>query len=265
MPTRWRRHRAAPLGLSLLLASCSGLAPSPKASPEEVAALERKLVEWQRRATVSEIEVTRLREEIAALERQLEEARREPPPATYREPVGAVVEDVETGPIGLVEDIEESELEEPPTEGTPPEPADRVPRENREADDGVRMAPEQAVALYDEGYTLFHQERYADAQARFERYLELYPATDLADNAQFWIGETHYARGDWASALRGFTATIEHYPDGNKVPDALLKAGKCLEALGRIDQARQTYHEVTDSFPDSTAAAAARDRLAALR
>ena len=98
----------------------------------------------------------------------------------------------------------------------------------------------------------------------FLRYLTSFPDSELADNARFWLGECHYARGDFESALAAFTRTIEDYPGGNKVADALLKAGKCLEALGRREQARQTYHEVADRFPSSAAAVAARERLAAL-
>ena len=59
-----------------------------------------------------------------------------------------------------------------------------------------------------------------------------------------------------------FVATVDDYPNGNKVADALFKAGKCLEALGQSQQARQTFQEVLDRFPQSAAAAGARERLA---
>ena len=265
-----RRHRRSPPHLAaavlLLSAACAGQVQAPKTTgSEEVAALERKVVELQRRTTVGEVEVARLRQEIARLERELQAARggggsAQAPPAP--------VEDIETGPIVLDSGIEEDELEE-----------DEVAGPGAGGDSGYAVEdaapplaagapgaeqPPEALGLYDDGYTLFHQQRYADAEERFRRYLRLYPDTELADNAQFWIGECHYARGDYAAALDAFTATVERYPQGNKVADALLKAGRSLEALGRIEQARQTYHELTDRFPSAAAAVIARERLAAL-
>ncbi len=265
------RHRASRLAtlltaaaLSLSAACGTSQVRSPDSSPEEVAALKQKVVELQRRATVGEVEVARLRQEIAKLERELEAARRGAGdrPASGSSP--APIED-ETGPIVLASGVEEAELEEEELEGseadagTVPEPVPIA-----EAPPSPSAPDPEALGLYDEGYTLFHQQRYDAAEQRFRRYLETYPDSELADNAQFWIGECHYARRDYSAALEAFSATVERYPQGNKVADALLKAGRCLEALGQPDQARRTYHEVTDRFPSAAAAVIARERLAAL-
>ena len=118
-----------------------------------------------------------------------------------------------------------------------------------------------AQALYDRGYTLYHQGKYLDAEASFQRFLQAYPATELSDNAQFWIGESRYARGDIRGALAAFREVVQKYPDGNKVPDALIKEGDCLEKLGDRDGARDRYNEVKRRFPDSGAAVMAADRL----
>ena len=121
-----------------------------------------------------------------------------------------------------------------------------------------------AQAIYDRGYTLYHQGRYLDAEASFQRFLQEYSDTDLADNAQYWIGEARYARGDVPGSLAAFREVVARYPDGNKVPDALLKAGQSLERLGDSESARRSYREVLDSFPNSAAAAQAQQRLSAL-
>ena len=264
---RARKLSLSTAGTLLLVLGCAGGAarsPGP-----DVGELRRQIVELQRQARVDEVEIARLREEIAALEKDLLRASEAAPggtavrDATDRPAVAdaAPPEDLEAGdPIGLGSPIEETELEESdaPPAATPP-PAEPPP-----AEEVPPAATEEALGLYDEGYTLFHQKRYDEAEERFRRYLTLYPETELADNAQFWIGESHYARGAFAAALEAFTATVERYPRGNKVADALLKAGKCLEELGRQEEARQTYHEITDRFPSSSAAAAARERLEAL-
>ena len=68
--------------------------------------------------------------------------------------------------------------------------------------------------------------------------MQAYPRTDLSDNAQFWIGESRYARGDISGALSAFRETLQLYPGGNKVPDALVKEGDCLAGMGDRDGAR---------------------------
>ena len=118
--------------------------------------------------------------------------------------------------------------------------------------------------LYDRGYTLFHQGHFVDAEASFQRFLQANPGSELADNAQYWIGECRYSRNDLKGALAAFREVVEKYPKGNKVPDAMLKAGQCLEGMGDVEGARVTYREVVRRFPGSAAAAVAEERRAKL-
>jgi len=119
-------------------------------------------------------------------------------------------------------------------------------------------------ALYDRGYTLYHQRHYVDAESSFQRFLQAEPNSELADNAQYWIGECRYSRGDMRGALAAFRETVARYPRGNKTPDALLKAGMSLEALGDKEGARTTYREVLRQFPGTAVAAVAEERRAKL-
>ncbi len=119
-------------------------------------------------------------------------------------------------------------------------------------------------ALYDRGYTLYHQRHYVDAESSFQRFLQAEPNSELADNAQYWIGECRYSRGDMRGALAAFRETVARYPRGNKTPDALLKAGMSLEALGDKEGARTTYQEVLRQFPGTAVAAVAEERRAKL-
>jgi tol-pal system protein YbgF len=103
-----------------------------------------------------------------------------------------------------------------------------------------------------------------DAESGFQRFIQAHPATELTDNAQYWIGECRLARGDVSGALAAFRETVERFPGGNKVPDALLKVGESMAALGDVEGAREAYQEVIRRFAGTTAAAVARDRLQAL-
>jgi tol-pal system protein YbgF len=131
---------------------------------------------------------------------------------------------------------------------------------NEPAHDSAKLSEEGQV-LYDRGYTLFHQGHYLDSETVFQQFLASFGATDLGDNAQFWIGEARYAREDLSGAMAAFGEVVSRYPEGNKVPDAQLKVGDCQFGLGDIEGARRSYQAVVADFPFSAAAAVAEDRL----
>ncbi|MEM8933943.1 MAG: tol-pal system protein YbgF, partial [Acidobacteriota bacterium] len=226
---------------------------------------------------MAEVEVRRLRQELAEVTQRLDEA--EARAARPAQPPVITESTVETGPVALpgrTSGIEETELDVPPVVPTseaaePSEPVTTTPPQPEEPAStaaptaGAADSTEQPQALYDRGYAFFHQKRYADAESHFRRFLERYSDHPLADNAQFWIGESRYARGDFSSALAAFSATVERYPNGNKVADAMLKAGKCLESMGQTAEAIATYEAIEARFPDTVVASTAASRLAALR
>ena len=253
------------LPLALAASACStGLGTGGRSSASsELDQLRQRIVELQREAAMREVEIARLKQELNELDRELQAGRDRQAELQVEARTRPLAEAETTAAPGRLDrrdaGIEESDLEAPGP-AAPPPPAEPA---RRQLEAPVDNADSQA--LYDRGYTLFHQKRYAQAEGSFQRYLDLYPASGLADNAQFWIGESRYARGDFSSALAAFYATVERYPEGNKVADALLKAGKCLEALGQTDQAVSTYEEVRTRFPRSVAALSAEERLAKLR
>lgn len=100
-----------------------------------------------------------------------------------------------------------------------------------------------------------------DAVTALRTFLKNYPRHEYADNAQYWLGEAFYASKDYQHALVEFRATIETYPRGNKVPDALLKVGYCYSALGQADKARAVLEQVVNLYPKSEPAALAAKRL----
>ncbi|HLU65041.1 MAG TPA: tetratricopeptide repeat protein, partial [Kofleriaceae bacterium] len=63
------------------------------------------------------------------------------------------------------------------------------------------------------------------AAAGLRSFLDLHPRHDLADNAQYWLAESYYARKRYRLAIVEFQKVVDRYPRGNKVPDAMLKIG----------------------------------------
>lgn len=119
-----------------------------------------------------------------------------------------------------------------------------------------------ATGIYRQALDALRAGQHAEAMAGFEIILKRFPAHDLADNAQYWLGECHYDRRDFPAAVRAFRRVVEKYPLGNKVPDAMLKVGLAYLALGSETAARDTLTQLVRSYPKHPAAVIATVKLA---
>ncbi len=101
----------------------------------------------------------------------------------------------------------------------------------------VNPTADVATATYDNAFALLKQDKFDPAQKEFEGFLEQYPDHPLAGNAKYWLGETHYVRGNYEIAARLFAEGYQQYPDNAKTADNLLKLGMALSALGKTQDA----------------------------
>jgi tol-pal system protein YbgF len=124
---------------------------------------------------------------------------------------------------------------------------------------GSASGSEQAA--YAQAFEALKNGNYGAAIAGFKQYLASYPTSDLADNAQYWLGETFYVTRDYDDAAPAFRAVGEHWPNSRKAPDALLKLGFTQFELKQYADARSSLNQVTKRFPDSEAAKLAAERL----
>ncbi len=252
--------------------SFSGSQPDPGVQ-RDVEQMKQRILDLQEKAAMTEVELERLRLQVARLEAR--PRTEEIVSAVEVQGADLIVERpvVESGWPGSDsqqgEVLEESDLplEQEPTLSTSGNAAagsattPTSPGTSSPSSTAYEPVVPAAQALYDRGYTLYHQGRYLDAETSFQRFLQAYPRTDLSDNAQFWIGESRFARGDLSGALSAFRETLQQYPEGNKVPDALVKEGDCLAGMGDRDGARRSYEEVVRRFPGSAAAVMAGERM----
>lgn len=114
---------------------------------------------------------------------------------------------------------------------------------------------------YQAALDLLKAERYSPAASAFKQFLVAFPDSERADNAQYWLAETHYVTKQYNEALSDFQLVIDQYPDSRKVPDALLKMGYCNYELKRWADARGSLASVQSEYPDTTAARLAGQRL----
>jgi tol-pal system protein YbgF len=102
------------------------------------------------------------------------------------------------------------------------------------------------------------------AIAQFKDYIQYFGTSDLAPNAQFYIGEIEYLRGDYTASLAAFDKLLEAYPDNAKTADALLLKGRALVKSGFKAEARTEFETLIRKFPSHENAAKAKMELRAL-
>ena len=106
----------------------------------------------------------------------------------------------------------------------------------------------QPRQLYDAGYNYLMASDYASAEATFRSFLRNHPQDPLSGNAQYWLGETFFARGDYRKAAHEFLKGYKTYKTSAKAPDNLLKLGMSLQRLGQSEAACQTYTQLRDKY-----------------
>jgi len=82
--------------------------------------------------------------------------------------------------------------------------------------------------------------------------VQRYPKHVLAPNAQYWLGESYYARRDYQNAMTAFAEGYKVYKASAKGPDNLLKLGMTLAVLGRKSDACSVFSRFTQDYPRAT-------------
>lgn len=105
--------------------------------------------------------------------------------------------------------------------------------------------------LYETAYGYLMQRDYGSAQSAFEDFLNRYPNDSLAGNAQYWLGEAHFVRGEYKAAAGAFLKGYQNYAGNARAADSLLKLAMSLDRLGQKDAACSSFSELTTRFPDA--------------
>lgn len=125
-------------------------------------------------------------------------------------------------------------------------------------------APESVASsdsdLYQEAKRDFDAGNMAGARQGFKKLLKTYPQSGNADNAQFWIAETYYQEKWYEKAILEYHEVIKKYPNGNKVPAALLKQGLAFQQIGDKQNAKLVLQELIRKYPQSNEAVIAKQK-----
>ncbi len=115
--------------------------------------------------------------------------------------------------------------------------------------------------LYETARADYFAGQWTSAINGFDAFLRAFPRSEQSDDAQFHIGETHYAQNAWTEAIAAYNQVMLNYPGTNAVPDAFYKRGLAEEHLGEMEAARLSWEAVAENFPDSDAGRLARQNL----
>jgi tol-pal system protein YbgF len=144
-------------------------------------------------------------------------------------------------------------IRQPMAGGTPAEKTESSAGEN-----------EAVRSDYDVAWRALEKKDYRLAITRFKEFLQKHPKSKLANNAQYWIGESHYGLREFDQAILEFDAVRSRYPQAEKVPAALLKQGFAFAELGEKVNARLILQEVVEKYAQSPEAAQAKQKLRSL-
>jgi tol-pal system protein YbgF len=121
--------------------------------------------------------------------------------------------------------------------------------------------PASSRETYDSAYQQLLARHFPESLQEFNQFLTWFPNDNLADNAQYWIGELHYVQKQFPEALQAFNNVLVRWPNSTKVPPCLLKIGFSFYELGDMDNARISLTRLVNDYPTSTAVSLANQRL----
>jgi tol-pal system protein YbgF len=129
----------------------------------------------------------------------------------------------------------------------------------------TREEQAREVKAYDAASGLFRRNDFTTAIDAFKAFLKDYPQSQLAPNAEYWIGISYANLRDYRSALAAQEGLMTRHPQSAKAPDALLAIAAIQAEQGNSGSARNTLEEIIARYPGTEAAGKARTRLSALR
>ena len=118
----------------------------------------------------------------------------------------------------------------------------------------VQLPSGSPEAQYEFAYALLLQAQrgqsdFGPAEEAMKAFVSQHPSHRLAGNAQYWYGETLYARRDWQGAALSFGEGLKKYPNAEKAPDNMLRLAMSLNQLNRKQDACGALAELDRRYP----------------
>jgi tol-pal system protein YbgF len=148
-----------------------------------------------------------------------------------------------------------------------PGPTQLTPRNASAGSSGASRPPGSEIlpsgsisAQYNTAFGLLRRADYPAAEDALRNFVRQHPKDPLAGNAQYWLGESFYARGRYSEAAAIFAEGYQRYPRGPKAPDGLLKLGMSLARANQKHNACIALLQLDHDYPHP--GSAIKDRAA---
>ncbi|KQQ12453.1 tol-pal system protein YbgF [Methylorubrum extorquens] len=110
-----------------------------------------------------------------------------------------------------------------------------------------------AQADFEAAYALIRERQYEQAEMSLRQFIQSHPRDRLVPKATYWLGESYLQRSRSREAAEQFLKVSTDYANSPVAPEAMLKLGTSLHALGAKAQACATLAEVERKFPSANA------------
>jgi tol-pal system protein YbgF len=144
-----------------------------------------------------------------------------------------------------------------PVAPPPPVPGDTT----KPAATSTQPAGPGPATLFKLAFDQMSRGSHSTARTGFQDLLTQFPTSDLAPDAQYYIGETLQAEGNSVAADSVYSLVVSTYPRHTRAATALYKHGLFLQKAKRDREARQAFQSVIDKFPRSDEAELAREQI----
>ena len=125
---------------------------------------------------------------------------------------------------------------------------------NTEEDLVTDNGQEEEKLLYRNALELFEASRYAEALEIFSEVIITYPDGIYTPEAYFWSGELFLAQELYEDAKLSYTEVFEQFPNHIRSADSLYKLGEIQRIDSEFIEAINYFEKVVSLFPDSGAA-----------
>lgn len=148
-------------------------------------------------------------------------------------------------------------VQRPETETAPVKPVEPQKKEEK------MVPPDER--LYEDTLKTYKEGKYDEALAGFTLFLKRHPDSKLADNAQFWIGESFMSLSQYEQAILAYQKVIKKYPNGNKVPNAMLRQALAFYEIKDKISAKLLLKKIIKNYPKTSEAKIAEAKLKTLK
>ena len=157
--------------------------------------------------------------------------------------------------------LRKQEPQQAPADEAKPASEAGAPGAASEAPKKVASDPAAEAREYEAALNLFKGNKIKDAASAFDAFAKAHPDSTLTPNAQYWLGNAYYALHDCKKAIDAHKVVVGRWPQNPKAPDSLINIATCQQEQGDTKGVRTTLETVLSKYPDSSAAATAKQRL----